>query len=201
MKVNFENGNFDVEVIGSHGQGTIDATFAELKHCFGNPRGSHDDNKCDAEWNIKFGSGNLVEIATIYNWKNGLNYCGAERGLRLCQMTSFSVGGFSKNALRLVESVVHDHQLEKELSIQGAFEESEEKEYLRIQEEAYEMNKEDIEKKIRKETNLRVDVSYIIDRLEGVLDSDCIGAEAEELLEELQENNKNHREKNYDQNT
>ena len=201
MKVNFENGNFDVEVIGSHGQGTIDATFAELKHCFGNPRGSHDDYKSDAEWNIKFGSGNLVEIATIYNWKNGLNYCGAERGLRLCQMTSFSVGGFSKNALRLVESVVHDHQLEKELSMQGAFEESEEKEYLRIQEEAYEMNKEDIEKKIRKETNLRVDVSYIIDRLEGVLDSDCIGAEAEELLEELQENNKNHREKNYDQNT
>ena len=29
MKVNFENGNFDVEVIGSHGQGTIDATFEE----------------------------------------------------------------------------------------------------------------------------------------------------------------------------
>jgi len=200
MKVNFENGNFDVEVIGSHGQGTIDATFAELKHCFGNPRGSHDDHKCDAEWNIKFGSGNLIEIATIYNWKNGMNYCGAEKGLRLCQMTSFSVGGFSKNALRLVESVVHDHQLEKELSIQGAFEELEEKEYLRIQEEAYEMNKEDIEKKIRKETNLRVDVSYIIDRLEGVLDSDCIGAEAEDLLEELKKNNTNHREKNYDQN-
>jgi len=200
MKVNFENGNFDVEVIGSHGQGTIDATFEELKHCFGNPRGSHDDHKCDAEWNIKFGSGNLIEIATIYNWKNGMNYCGAEKGLRLCQMTSFSVGGFSKNALRLVESVVHDHQLEKELSIQGAFEELEEKEYLRIQEEAYEMNKEDIEKKIRKETNLRVDVSYIIDRLEGVLDSDCIGAEAEDLLEELKKNNTNHREKNYDQN-
>lgn len=200
MKVNFENGNFDLEVIGSHGQGTIDATFAELKHCFGNPRGSHDDHKCDAEWNIKFGSGNLIEIATIYNWKNGMNYCGAEKGLRLCQMTSFSVGGFSKNALRLVESVVHDHQLEKELSIQGAFEELEEKEYLRIQEEAYEMNKEDIEKKIRKETNLRVDVSYIIDRLEGVLDSDCIGAEAEDLLEELKKNNTNHREKNYDQN-
>jgi hypothetical protein len=177
MKVNFENGNFDLEVIGTHGQGTIDATFEELKHCFGNPRGSHDDHKCDAEWNIKFGSGNLVEIATIYNWKNGMNYCGAERGLRLCQMTSFSVGGFSKNALRLVESVVHDHQLEKELSMQGAHEQF-----------------------LEHKTNLRVDVSYIIDRLEGVLDSDCIGAEAEDLLEELKKNNTNHMEKNYDQN-
>ena len=113
MKLNFENGNFDLEVIGSHGQGTIDATFEELKHCFGFPRGSHDDYKCDVEWNIKFADGT---IATIYNWKNGLNYCGAENGLRICQMTSFSVGGFSKCALRLVESIVHDHQLEKELS-------------------------------------------------------------------------------------
>ena len=92
-------------------------------------------------------------------------------------MTSFSVGGFSKNALRLVESVVHDHQLEKELSIQGAHEQF-----------------------LEHKTNLRVDVSYIIDRLEGVLDSDCIGAEAEDLLEELKKNNTNHREKNYDQN-
>ena len=73
MKLNFENGNFDVEIIGSHGQGTIDATFAELKHCFGNPKGIHDDHKCDVEWNIKFADGT---IACIYNWKNGLNYCG-----------------------------------------------------------------------------------------------------------------------------
>ena len=66
MKLNFENGNFDVEIIGSHGQGTIDATYAELKHCFGEPKGRHDDHKCDVEWNIKFADGT---IACIYNWK------------------------------------------------------------------------------------------------------------------------------------
>ena len=170
MKLNFENGNFDVEIIGSHGQGTIDATFAELKHCFGNPKGIGDLYKSDVEWNIKFADGT---IACIYNWKNGLNYCGVEDGLRLSQMTSFSVGGFNENAVTFVKAIVNDHQLEKELSMQGAHE------------EWVVLNK----------TNLRVDVSYIIERLEGVLDSDCIGAGTEELLEELQENNKNHKEK------
>ena len=34
MKVNFENGNFDLEVIGTHGQGTIDATFAGIETLF-----------------------------------------------------------------------------------------------------------------------------------------------------------------------
>jgi hypothetical protein len=72
-----------------------------------------------------------------------------------------------------VKAIVNDHQLEKELSMQGAHE------------EWVVLNK----------TNLRVDVSYIIERLEGVLDSDCIGAGTEELLEELQENNKNHKER------
>jgi len=169
-KYEFENGNFDVEIIGSHGQGTIDATFAELKHCFGNPKGIHDDDKCDVEWNIKFADGTL---ACIYNWKNGLNYCGAEKGLRLCQMEHFNIGGFNENAVKFVKAIVNDHQLEKELSMQGA------------NEEWIVLNK----------TNLRVDVSYIIERLHGVLDSDCIGAGTEELLEELQENNKNHKEK------
>jgi len=169
MKLNFENGNFDVEIIGSHGQGTIDATYAELEHCFGKPKGSHDDHKCDVEWNIKFADGT---IACIYNWKNGLNYCGVEDGLRLSQMTSFNVGGFNENAVKLVKAIVNDHQLEKELSMQGAHEQF-----------------------LEHKTNLRVDVSYIIERLEGVLDSDCIGAGTEELLEELQENNKNHKEK------
>jgi hypothetical protein len=170
MKLNFENGNFDVEIVGSHGQGTIDATYAELEHCFGKPKGIHDDHKCDVEWNIKFADGT---IACIYNWKNGLNYCGVEKGLRLGQMTSFSVGGFNENAVTFVKAIVNDHQLEKELSMQGAYE------------EWVVLNK----------TNLRVDVSYIIERLEGVLDSDCIGAGTEELLEELQENNKNHKER------
>ena len=86
-----------VEIIGSHGQGTIDATYAELKHCFGEPKGRHDDHKCDVEWNIKFADGT---IACIYNWKNGLNYCGVEDGLRLSQMTSFNVGGFNENAVK-----------------------------------------------------------------------------------------------------
>jgi len=39
MKVNFENGNFDVEIIGSHGQGTIDATFAGIKTLFWKSKG------------------------------------------------------------------------------------------------------------------------------------------------------------------
>jgi hypothetical protein len=169
MKLNFENGNFDVEIVGSHGQGSIDATYAELEHCFGKPKGSHDDHKCDVEWNIKFADGT---IACIYNWKNGLNYCGVEKGLRLGQMTSFSVGGFNENAVTFVKAIVNDHQLEKELSMQGAHEQF-----------------------LEHKTNLRVDVSYIIERLEGVLDSDCIGAGTEELLEELQENNKNHKER------
>lgn len=83
----FENGNFDINM--SSLQGYIETSYADLVACFGEPVAAYDDYKCDCEWNIKFADG---VVATIYNWKNGKNYCG-EDGLALEDITDWHIGG------------------------------------------------------------------------------------------------------------
>ena len=50
------------------------------------------DGKCDATWELEFGYG---EVATIYNWKNGVNYLG-EDGQLTENITDWHIGGHSK---------------------------------------------------------------------------------------------------------
>lgn len=83
----FENGNFDINM--SCLQGYVNTTYADLVACFGEPVASYDDYKCDAEWNIKFADGVVV---TIYNYKDGKNYCG-EDGLAVEDITDWHIGG------------------------------------------------------------------------------------------------------------
>lgn len=76
---------------GTSLQGRITATYSELTSLFGEPT-SGDGYKVDAEWYIQFEDGTF---ATIYNWKSGKNYCGAE-GLEVKDITDWHVGGMSK---------------------------------------------------------------------------------------------------------
>jgi len=70
-----------IEANGTHLQGNVGATYQELVEVFGEPirydsdGTTHMNNKTDAEWRISFEDGT---IATIYNYKNGLNYLAAQ---------------------------------------------------------------------------------------------------------------------------
>jgi hypothetical protein len=91
----------NVDCGGTHLQGEIVATFADLKKKFGKPTES-DGYKSDAEWEVEFENG---VVATIYNWKNGKNYCGAS-GIAKTKITNWHVGGASLEAVRLVKQAL-----------------------------------------------------------------------------------------------
>lgn len=81
----------------THLQGCITATYAQLVGTFGEPlpEGKFDDYKSDAEWLVQFDDGT---VATIYNWKNGINYCGSEEGTPTQDITDWHIGGKSEKA-------------------------------------------------------------------------------------------------------
>lgn len=92
-----------IEVNGTHGQGQIPCSYTTLVKTFGEPFTAFMD-KVDAEWTIRFEDGT---VATIYNWKNGKNYMGAE-GLELSEIGIWNIGGFSKKAVEAVNNAVRN---------------------------------------------------------------------------------------------
>ena len=97
-------------ISGTHLQGNVGATYQELVEVFGEPirhesdGTTHMSNKVDAEWRISFEDGT---VATIYNYKNGLNYLGAE-GKRVSEISMWNVGGYDERAVTLVNDEVID---------------------------------------------------------------------------------------------
>lgn len=69
-------------------QGHIKVNYKTIKSTFGKPHNS-DGYKTDAEWSIKFEDGTYV---TIYNYKDGKNYCGKE-GIPKTKITDWHIGG------------------------------------------------------------------------------------------------------------
>lgn len=102
MKINKIDGD---KTSGTSLQGHVNATYAELTRVFGKEDGGGDYYKTDAEWNLEIDD----TIVTIYNYKNGKNYLGAN-GLAVDQITDWHVGGFddifSKNAVDLVKEAL-----------------------------------------------------------------------------------------------
>ena len=78
-------------VNGSSLQGYIHTSYDVLRGCFGLPTCDGDGYKVDAEWIITFNDG---VVCTIYNWKDGHNYCGYD-GLDVEDITEWHIGGVS----------------------------------------------------------------------------------------------------------
>lgn len=100
--------SFETEMVdpsGTHLQGHIKASYEELTSLFGQPMPGFD--KTDQEWAIRFRDGT---VATIYDWKVGINYCG-ESGLHATQITHWNVGGKSPIAVIQVENALSRHRL------------------------------------------------------------------------------------------
>ena len=100
MKIN----SHDTNTNGTHLQGYINCSYDEITSAFGYPLSTdYLDSKTDAEWDIEFDDGT---VATIYNYKNGKSYLGAE-GLNLCDMKQWNVGGHDKSAVNRVLDAIN----------------------------------------------------------------------------------------------
>lgn len=90
------------DITGTHLQGYISTTYENIVSVLGKQHYNGDDYKVDAEWALKFEDGT---IATLYNWKNGKNYCGDE-GCALEEITEWNIGGHSPRAVELLTDLL-----------------------------------------------------------------------------------------------
>ena len=86
-----------IKTAGTHLQGYIKLDYYDILDRLGEPQ-ERDVYKIDAEWVIEFYDGT---VATLYNWKNGRNYCG-EDGLDLHQIGEWHIGGNKKDVVRKI---------------------------------------------------------------------------------------------------
>jgi len=101
----------NVSVTGTSLQGYLDANYADLVEVFGMPNPENCDNyKTDAEWNIQFLDGT---VATIYNYKDGKNYCGPE-GLEIDDIKNWHIGGYSESAVEMVKLAIESFYITSE---------------------------------------------------------------------------------------
>ncbi len=85
---------------GTSLMGYIDISYAELVEKLG-AGDRFDDYKSDAGWTIQFANG---AVATIYNYKDGINYCG-ESGTPKESIRDWHIGGNGKRALKAVSAL------------------------------------------------------------------------------------------------
>jgi hypothetical protein len=95
----------DIDPTGTHLQGYIEASYDTLVDLFGEPLPG-DGYKVDAEWFIQFEDGTL---ATVYNYKDGVNYCG-EGGIPVKLITEWHIGGDDHNAKLYVVNLVNSQK-------------------------------------------------------------------------------------------
>ena len=85
-------------------------TYDDLVCTFGQPTCDVGDGyKTDCEWLVEFEDGT---IATIYNWKNGYNYCGVD-GKAVEDITHWNVGGHDGNSYLYVVNALADRALKR----------------------------------------------------------------------------------------
>ena len=96
----------EVEVGGTALCGQLrGVTYKQLIATFGEPAKPY-DYKSDAEWYLEVQDNDgATVVATIYNWKNGKNYLGAE-GTPTENITTWNIGGHTQRAVEIVRSLL-----------------------------------------------------------------------------------------------
>lgn len=98
----FKTINNSNKTFGSSYKGEIQYNFWHLVNKLGSPVIGSGDNKITACWNLLFNDGT---VATIYNYKDGVNY-NKSNGVALDNITNWHVGGHSDKALTLVKELL-----------------------------------------------------------------------------------------------
>ena len=102
--MSFETHNTaEINVNGTSLKGYVIADYNAICEIFGEPTES-DGYKSDAEWVIQFSDG---KVATIYNWKNGRNYCGSV-GLDVGDIKEWHIGGHCHESASRIQNLLND---------------------------------------------------------------------------------------------
>lgn len=98
---NFKTHNnfISIDIGGTSLVGRINTTYDKLVEIFGIPLDG-DGHKSDSEWEIQFSDGN---VATIYNYKNGINYNGSD-GTPVEEITDWHIGGYDIVVVEMVKN-------------------------------------------------------------------------------------------------
>ena len=87
-------------------RGSITTSYANLVEVFGEPlKEGFDDYKSDAEWVVQFEDG---LVATIYNYKNGINYCGTEHGTPTQYIKDWNIGGHDTAVVAYIKEALKE---------------------------------------------------------------------------------------------
>lgn len=83
-----------------------DVPYSVLVKLFGEPELIQEpEDKVDCEWALFLtDEDGDVHVVTIYNWKDGYNYCGSE-GKPVHLITEWNIGGLSSHAAHLIEHI------------------------------------------------------------------------------------------------
>lgn len=82
-------------------QGYVDVSYDDLVETFGEPNTNGDAYKTDAEWCLVTDHG----IATIYNYKDGINYNG-EDGTPTADIRDWHIGGTTPEVVKVVKEAL-----------------------------------------------------------------------------------------------
>tara|TARA_R110000751_G_scaffold157899_1_gene263399 strand:- start:616 stop:1002 length:387 start_codon:yes stop_codon:yes gene_type:complete len=86
------NDDIEIDVNGTSLRGYLEVSYEDLVKKLGEPF-VFDEYKTDAAWTVSWFD---EDKATIYNWKNGKNYCGPE-GLNVEDIRVWNIGGLEKS--------------------------------------------------------------------------------------------------------
>jgi hypothetical protein len=92
-----------INIDGTSLVGEMECSFYDIYDTFGRPHGG-DEYKIDAGWDIEFVDG---LVATIYNYKNGLNY--SSDGTQLTDITEWHIGGKDKVVVDRIKGMLSTH--------------------------------------------------------------------------------------------
>ena len=106
MKIESIEG-YDKRVNGTSLRGYINGDYSSLVEAFGDPLATGDDYKTDAEWMLVL---NDDVVVTIYNYKSGKNYLGAN-GLNVEDIDRWHVGGKTNEGLLLLDEYFEENSI------------------------------------------------------------------------------------------
>lgn len=107
--ISVETINDTTKIRGTSLSGQLNTSYQTLVELFGEPNALVDGYKTDAEWHVKVkAEGEAPEYATIYNYKSGKNYLGAN-GLNVEHIKHWHVGSKSKFTFYNLEDYVESH--------------------------------------------------------------------------------------------
>lgn len=89
------------DVCGTSLQGNVMIGYAALVAIFGKPNADNDGYKTDAEWNGEING----EFFTIYNYKDGKNYCGPD-GLKTERIIDWHIGAKNHQTALKVQAYI-----------------------------------------------------------------------------------------------